>query len=304
MPPTSPSISCGVAGWAFPQWSGLVYPQPSRRSFHPLEFIAARFDTVEIPLSFYQPVRPELARLWLAKVSHNPRFRFTARLGREFTHERLLNPARAGLFSAGLEPLVDQERLGALLMQFPNSFRFTEENKDFLIRLRRAFHRFPLVAEFRHDTWGSEEGLGTLIDYKIGFCNLDQPEGVRAMPPTSHLTSPVGYVKLHGRRCGPGFSMFDDRALRSTGNDYFFSLVELEAWNVRIRHLARFAESVYVIFNNDGGGKAVLNALQLQGMLTGVEHRPPKMLALAHRGELGRNGKAATAQKDLFSPAA
>ena len=297
---SSPNIRCGVAGWAFPRWEGLVYPRPAPRSFHPLEFLADRLDTVEIPVSFYHPVRPELARLWATRVAHNPRFQFTARLGREFTHERRLDGDLVRQFTCGFEELRDQGKLGAILMQFPSSFRFTAENKDFLIRLRRSFHEFPLVAELRHDSWGTEEGLGTLVDYHIGFCNLDQPPGIRAMPPTSHLTSRVGYVKLHGRRCGRGFAMFDDRAEKASGNDYLYGLAELESWKVRIRHIARFAESVYVVFNNDGGGKAVLNALQMQSMVTGMEQRTPKTLARAYRTELAAEPKV---QPDLFTAA-
>jgi uncharacterized protein YecE (DUF72 family) len=155
------------------------------------------------------------------------------------------------------------------------------------------------VAELRHQSWGAEEALGTLIDYHIGFCNLDQPPLQRAMPPTSYLTWRVGYAKLHGRRCGRGFSLFDDRGEKATGNDYLYSLAELEDWKARILHIARFAERVFVVFNNDAGGKAVLNGLQMRGLLTGHQHRPPKMLARAYRVQL-----AAGSQGDLFPSAA
>jgi uncharacterized protein YecE (DUF72 family) len=301
-------IRCGVSGWAFPHWVGLVFPKPPPRSFHPVEFLAARFDTVEIAQSFYQDIRPELARLWAVKVRHNPRFRFTARAARDFTHERVLERKRVDGFVAGLEPLLAQGMLGALLLQFPSSFRFTAENKDFLIRLRRALHMFPLVAELRHDSWGSEEGLGTLIDYHIDFCNLDQPPAMRAMPPTAHLTWRVGYVKLHGRRCGPGFTMFDDRGEKASRNDYLYGAAELEEWKQRIAHVARFAQSVFVVFGNDGGGKSVLNALQLQGLVRGHAAPPPRRLAREYRVQMGPDEGAAPTteggQAGLFTPAA
>jgi uncharacterized protein YecE (DUF72 family) len=119
------------------------------------------------------------------------------------------------------------------------------------------------------------------------------------MPPTSHLTWRVGYVKLHGRRCGRGFLQFDDRGERTSGNNYLYRQAELENWAMRIRHIARFADQVFVIFNNDGGGKAVLNALQMQAIVTGLDHRPPKMLARAYRAELPKEK-----QETLFSSAA
>jgi len=262
-----PKIRCGLAGWAFPQWDGLVYPQPAPRNFHPLEFLAERFDAIEIPHTFYRIPRPEIARFWADRVRHNADFQFTARLPRQFTHLRDADPAAVRAFIDAMRPLVDQNRLGCVLMQFPASFRLTEENRRWLIQLRRAFSMFPLVAELRHGTWAREEGVGTLIDKHIGFCNLDQPPSVRATPPTSLLTWRIGYVKLHGRRCGSGHEAFDDSRVRTLGNNYLYSLAELEEWKARIERFARFAECTFVIFNNDGGGRSFLNATQMQALL-------------------------------------
>jgi len=266
---SSSHLFVGVAGWEFPHWHGVVYPKPSPRGFHPLDFLADRVDAVEITSTFYRSPRPELVRLWAAKTAHNGSFRFTARLHRAFTHERNLDAKHVKEFIQALDQLGD--RLGCLLMQFPYAFRFTEENKDFLIRLRRAFHMFPLVAELRHSSWTCPEGMGTLIDYHVGFANLDQPQKHGATAPGSYLTSAVGYVKLHGRECGAAHEMYDDREERATGNRYLYTLVELTEWKSRVEHLRRFAENCYVVFNNDGAGKSVVNALQMQGLLSGCE---------------------------------
>ncbi|MBK5293369.1 MAG: DUF72 domain-containing protein [Acidobacteriia bacterium] len=260
-------IRTGVAGWDFPGWQGIVYPHPAPRGFHPLEFLARRVDTVEISSSFYQFVRPELSRLWLTKVERNPQFEFTARLHREFTHERNLEPALLARFKAAMMPLHEAGRLGCVLMQFPGSFRFTPENKAFLIQLRRNLSKFPLVAELRHDSWTSQEGMGTLIDYHVGFANLDQPGGHRATRASSRLTTGIGYVKLHGRRCGAGFTAFDDRSIQESGNDYLYHPGELADWKLRIERVSGFAEKTFVIFNNDGGGKSLINALQMEAIL-------------------------------------
>lgn len=270
---------CGVSGWMHSGWDRAVFPRPQARGFHPLEFLAQRLDTLEIDSTLYQFHRPELVKLWGAKVSHNDQFKFTARLHRQFTHERQLDDASVALFTQSLRPLLDRGQLGALLMQFPSSFRFTGENRDFLIRLRRAFSGFPLVAELRHASWTVEEAIGTLVDYKVGFCNLDQPRSLRATSPASWLTTRVGYVKLYGPAAGTSFGEFDDReATRNgqrTGHNHFFSLAEMEAWQPRIEHLRRFAEEVYVVFANDGGGKSVINALQMQSLLGGERLTAP-----------------------------
>lgn len=264
-------LRCGVSGWTHSDWDRSVYPRPQSRGFHALDFLAQRLDALEIDSTFYQFHRPELVRLWGAKVAHNSLFKFTARLHRQFTHERQLDDAAAAAFADSLRPLLDRGQLGALLMQFPSSFRFTGENRDFLIKLRRSFSQFPLVAELRHGSWTVEEAIGTLVDYKIGFCNLEQPRTLRATSPASWLTTRVGYVKLYGPKVGPAFDEFDDSAAtrngQRTGNDHLFSLAEMEAWQPRIEHLRRFAEEVYVIFGNDGAGKSVVNALQMQSLL-------------------------------------
>lgn len=281
--PTSPIIRCGPSGWAHKHWEGVVYPAGLGPDFSALEFLAERFDTLEATSSFTHMVRPEMARYWARLVSGNPRFRFTARLHRQFTHERDVDAAAVRQFSEGLRPLLDQGRLGCVLMQFPSSFRFTTENRAFLIQLRRLFHEFPLVAELRHASWNMEEAAGTLIQHHVGIANLDQPQAVWAMPPSSRLTWRIGYVKLHGRRCGPGFDLFDDRPYAVTGNDYFYSVEELAQWQKRIETIARFAESVYVVFNNDAEGRSVVNALQLQSMLQSIVPAAAKPAAGSHQ---------------------
>ena len=139
---SSPRV--GTAGWSYPHWNGVVYPKSHPLRFHPLEFLAQRFDTVEINSSFYQALKPEVTKLWMRKIEAYPKFQFTAKLNQRFTHSRNLGEGAIATFKEGLWPLLQGRKLGALLMQFPWAFRFTSENQDFLIRLRRAFHEFPL----------------------------------------------------------------------------------------------------------------------------------------------------------------
>src|SRR5580692_12374405 len=234
----APSPFIGTAGWSYPHWNGLVYPKTYGSGFHALEFLSRRFDSVEINSSFYQHLKPEVVRLWMKKVEANPRFQFTAKLHQTFTHSRVLDEGEISSFAVGLRPLLRAKKLGALLMQFPWSFRFTAENKDFFIRLRRAFHEFPLVAEMRHSSWMAEEAVGVFLDYRVGFCNIDQPEYTRAMPPTSYLTSAVGYVRLHGRNPQNSLGSFrNSGGQRVQQHDYLYSEAELAEWAKRIEHV-------------------------------------------------------------------
>ena len=295
----SSKIHIGTAGWSYPHWSGLVYPVSRGNGFHPLELIARHTDTVEINSSFYQSLKPEVVKLWAKKVARNPDFMFTAKLHQQFTHKRILNDADVAAFKEGLFPLLRTGKLGALLMQFPWSYRFNEENRDFFIRVRRAFHEFPLVAEMRHSSWMAEEAQGVFLDYKVGFCNIDQPAYTRAMPPTALLTSAVGYVRMHGRNPNNSLGAYEAGAPRQRQHDYLYSEAELTEWADRIDRVARFAENTYVIFNNDAAGKSFVNSLQLKEMLGSRRTPAPLELRRKYPVELEHMGPL-QAQQWLF----
>ncbi len=293
----------GTAGWSYPHWNGVVYPKTNYPGSHPLDLVAKHSNVVEINSSFYHFLKPEITTLWMKKVEKNPRFLFTAKLHQRFTHERVLDEKEVAQFRAGLLPLLKARKLGALLMQFPWSFRFTAENQDFFIRLRRAFHEFPLVAEMRHSSWMAEEAIGTFLDYKVGFCNIDQPEFTRAMPATEYLTSAIGYVRLHGRNPKNSLGAYTPEAQRVRQHDYLYSMDELAEWAKRIEHVNRFAEKTFVIFNNDAGGKSFVNSLPLQRTLGAVNVTAPKDLRRKYPVELEEFGSGFAAQQVLF-PAA
>jgi uncharacterized protein YecE (DUF72 family) len=300
------SLRIGTAGWSYPHWQGLVFPKTTWPGFHPLELLARQTDVVEINSSFYQPLKPEVVKLWIRKTQSNPRFQFTAKLHQHFTHGRALDEAEIATFKDGVRPLLQAKKLGALLMQFPWSFRFTAENREFFIKLRRAFHDFPLVAEMRHASWMAEEAIGTFQDYRVGFCNIDQPEYTSAMPPTAYLTSNIGYVRLHGRNPKNSLGGYDrsgQTPVRLRQHDYLYSEAELEEWTKRIERIHRYAESTFVIFNNDAAGKSVVNALQLQSMIAGPGVAAPQELRRRYPLELERFGPRRFEQELLF-PAA
>jgi uncharacterized protein YecE (DUF72 family) len=261
------TLYCGPSGWSYPHWNGVVYPRLKPRGFHALEDLSKYFDAVEINTSFYQSIQPELASLWLKKVAQNPKFQFTMKLGRRFTHERSLGAGEIANFKEGMWPFHRARKLGCLLMQFPWSFRYTEENRTFLIALRRAFHEFPLVAEMRHSSWLHEEALGTLIDYRIGFANIDQASYTKGMPPASLLTFRIGYVRLHGRNPQHWEREFGRPARATAAHDYLYSPKELQEWKQRVEQIQQHAATTFVFANNDAGGKSVVNALQLAQIL-------------------------------------
>jgi len=294
------NLYCGPSGWSYPHWNGIVYPKTKPRGFHALDYLGHYFDAVEINTTFYQPIRPEIARLWVQKVAGNPKFLFTAKLHRRFTHERQLDATEIGVFKEGLLPILRAGKLGAVLMQFPWTFRYTSENREYVIRLRRMFHEFPLVAEMRHGSWMYEEALGALIDYRIGFCNIDQAQYTKAMPPTSFLTSPIGYVRLHGRNPQDWLHEFGRTEAPVARHDYLYAVPELQKWQERIDHLQRLAKRTFVFTNNDIAGKSIVNALQLANIMGDHRRLAPAELLVRYRLELSDFRGERPVQANLF----
>jgi uncharacterized protein YecE (DUF72 family) len=240
-----------------------------------LSTLASYLDFVEIDSTREQPLRPESALVWLNAVKDNPRFQFTALMDRTFTHDRKLDDARIRTWKRGLQPLRDAGKLGAVVMTFPWGFRYTAENREFLVALRRAFHEYLLVAEFRHESWILDEAITTLIDYRIGLVNIDQPEYFRALPPAALLTGPIAYVRMHGRLGADTAKDFHTRALPP----YLYSNTELEQWRPRVERLTQHAASTYVAFTNSAGARSLVNTLMFASLLGETQQpAPPELM--------------------------
>jgi uncharacterized protein YecE (DUF72 family) len=275
---TNPArILIGPAGWSYPDWNGIVYPSHRPRDFHEASYLAEFFDTIEINTSFYQPLRPALAIQWLDRVASNSRFLFTAKLWQKFTHEDGTTPEDERAVRAGFDPLLSAGKLGAVLIQFPFSFHKTHDNLARLKKILDAFHGYPLVVEVRHSSWSSRDFYELLHKRGAGFCNIDQPVIGRSVEPSNHTTSPVGYVRLHGRRYDTWFSD-DPTTPPEERYNYLYSEKELEPWAERIRTVSAHTQATFVVTNNHYQGKAVVNALQLIHQLTGKKVKVPETL--------------------------
>jgi len=114
------------------------------------------------------PAKAWIANNWARRVGANPRFRFTAKLFRGFTHERNVTVDDERQFKEGITPLPEAGRLGALLLQFPWSCRNDEGNRAYLFDLFRRFRDFPLVLEVRHASWNQQAILDMLAELGSG----------------------------------------------------------------------------------------------------------------------------------------
>src|SRR5688500_6514137 len=201
------SVHVGASGWSYPSgpgtWNGIFYPATrSKRAgtdrFDELSFYAEHFDTVEVNTTFYGQPRPEITAAWVAKTP--AAFEFSLKLYQKFTHPKMFREAALKTapgaegplldllaqvtqsdiddFRAGIDPLVSSGRLGALLAQFPPSFKATPQSRDYLASLLRAFHDYPVAVELRHKSWSDAFGdtLALLNEFGAAFTQIDEPK--------------------------------------------------------------------------------------------------------------------------------
>jgi len=263
-------IRLGPAGWLYKDWEGIVYPSEKPKGFDQLRYIAEFFDTIEINSSFYGPPVPKTTASWVRRVEDHHDFRFTAKLWKRFTHERDKAWTRDEVDQVrqGFDVMMEADRLGAVLLQFPWSFKRTEENTEWFGDVVRTFRKYPLVAEVRHTSWLAPEFLRLLAEEGVGFVNIDQPLYDNSIGPSAHVTSRVGYVRVHGRNYK---DWFREKAGVEQRYNYLYRADQLEPWVERAQEIASDpgTHEVYVITNNHYKGKSVANALMMKSMLSG-----------------------------------
>jgi uncharacterized protein YecE (DUF72 family) len=300
-------IRVGTAGWDYPDWRGIVYPnQKKTKSFDELGYLARYFDTVEINTTFYRPGDPKAAAGWVERVAGNADFKFTAKLWKRFTHERgsAWTTDDVKVARAAFDVLQEAGRLGAVLLQFPWSFKRDDAATEWLRDLLAAFAAFPLVVEVRHASWQSGDVLADLTERGVGLVNVDQPLFGNSIAPAALATSAVAYVRMHGRNYQDWFRK------SASGNqryDYLYSAQELRPWVERIKEMAArpTTRELYAVTNNHNLGKAPANGAMLEAMLADEKVPLPPTLFARYRALLEPFAVPDRAEADsgeLFAP--
>ena len=266
-------VRIGPAGWSYKDWEGTVYP-PHGSKFDHLAYLASFFDTIEINSPFYRIPPPTHSKSWVRRVADNPNFKFTTKVFRGFTHDDAsVGDADVKAFRNYLDPLADANRLGAVLLQYPWSFKNSDESRGKLSALFAAFDGYPLALEVRHSTFQNEEFFEFLNELDVAWVNVDQPLFHDSVKPSDAITGPLAYARLHGRNYEKWFAHGETWERYN----YLYSKEELEPWVSRIQTMAT-AKETYVVTNNHFRGQAIVNAVDLKREL-GQEAKLPGTLA-------------------------
>jgi len=262
------NVHVGPAGWSYPDWNGAVYPSRKTRGFDPLAYLTSYFNLIEINSTFYRQPAPDTCRRWAERVEHNADFRFSVKAHKNFTHSgEPVNGAVIDSFKRALDPLLERNRLQAVLLQFPWSFKDAARNRRRLEALKTALAPLPLCIEVRHGSWAREPGRSFLKESGLTVCCVDQPAVGDSLTPRTRFDGEAGaYFRLHGRNRAEWFKPNTNRDLRY---NYLYSRGELSPFVRPIRDAAETARRVTVVMNNHFRGQAVANALEIKSMLLG-----------------------------------
>jgi uncharacterized protein YecE (DUF72 family) len=268
----SPRIRVGPAGWSYSDWENVVYP-PHGSKFDHLAYLSQFFDTIEINSPFYRVPPPTHAKSWVRRVSGNPDFKFTTKVFRGFTHEKAkLAEEDVKAFRNYLDPLMEAGRLGAILLQFPWSFKNSPESCEKLTALFEAFADYPKALEVRHSTFQKPAFYTFLDEHDVSWVNVDQPLFDNSVKPADTVTGPIAYARFHGRNYEKWFAHEESWERYN----YLYSPQELEPWVERIGNMAK-EKDTYVVTNNHFRGQAIVNAGEIKEALGLDSTLPPQL---------------------------
>lgn len=270
-------IRIGTAGWSYPSgkgtWNGIFYPPKGSRprGFNELAFYAEHFNTVEINSTFYRPPAASSARNWVEQTPDG--FDFSVKLYQKFTHPEMyvkttekdphdLGEKDVDEFRAGIEPIAAGGKLGALLAQFPASFKDEPDSREYLAWLLQTFRDYPLAVELRHRSWSDAiaRTLDILGETGAALVQIDEPKFRLSIRQTFRPNTPgLFYMRLHGRNAEKWWT----HGASEERYDYLYSTDELKPVGETVGAAARTTRKAYVYMNNHHSAKAVANAAVL-----------------------------------------
>ena len=255
-------LHIGTSGFSYEDWVGPFYPEGLPKRAY-LRFYAQHFSACELNFTYY---RMPNARTLEAMATKTPdHFLFTLKANQEMTHEREDTETVFAQFVAALDPLIQAEKLGCILVQFPWGFKNTPQNRDYLKLCRERLGELPAAVEFRNREWITDEVFELLRKLDLGFCCVDQPRLRGLIPPIAVTTSRVAYVRFHGRNAAKWWR--HEQAWERY--NYTYSEEELKEWVPKIRKLDSEAQDTYIFANNHYQAQAVDTAKQLRMLLGG-----------------------------------
>jgi uncharacterized protein YecE (DUF72 family) len=296
-------ILVGTCSWADKSTikSGEFYPQSIKTSEERLRYYASRFRTLEIDSTYYAIPPQRNVSLWAERTPHDFIFHvkaYSALTGhgvdvkalpqnmRNFLSEKEKSKKFAYIkdhhvistlaeqFLNCLAPVIETEKLGLIVFQYPPWFYYSRRNMDYILFSQKIVRNLPIGIEFRHGSWlvpqRRAEVLNFLKKHHLIYITADEPQygNLTTIPFAPDITTEIAYLRLHGRNKDTWLKKGIETSLRYK---YLYSDEELKNFVPPVKELSRKASKVYVMFNNCHGGFAMKNALSMMNLLDETE---------------------------------
>jgi uncharacterized protein YecE (DUF72 family) len=283
------TVRIGTCSWADEALSKFFYP-PKLPAKERLAWYAQHFDTVEVDSTFYRLPSESMVQGWAERTPdeftmHIKAFGLMTRhpvkaevipedlreempvddRGRVDRPPRELRAEIFNRFLAALEPLRSTGKLGGILFQLPPYIVYKDTSLEYLEWARAQLEGYEMLVEFRHRSWLDEENRVDSLSFleRIGasYVVVDAPRSDTArnlVPTVVATTSPLAYVRFHGRNLGTWNKRGGSAAERF---DYLYTDQELEEWVEPLQELAGETEEAYAFFNNNASSEDPDNPL-------------------------------------------
>ena len=224
----------GCSGWSYDDWIGPFYP-PGTPPGEFLDRYARVFRAVEVDSSFYRPPTPFLVQRWTDRTPAE--FRFALKVPQDVTHEddEAKGDAVLARFLASLAPMRSTGKLGAVVLQFPASFRAPAGQAKLEHLLASIPVEYPLAVELRHGSWWGPATRSMLESRRAALVWSVIP----GTEPPAWVTGDLAYFRLVG-----------DRALTKFDRIQRDGRPAIDRMKQRLEDQARDAGTIYGFSNN------------------------------------------------------
>jgi uncharacterized protein YecE (DUF72 family) len=251
---------------------GLVkrwYPRGVSTSKARLAYYSERFDTVEVDSPYYHLPDPDVTGRWAQRTP--PEFVFHVKAHASMTgHEEAVRETAFAEFRRSLEPLELSGKLRGILLQYHPRVVKSAAARAELEAVRELLDPLVPLVEFRHRSWLDEDERADTLAFLerngLAYVAVDAPRtrASNVLPAVPAATHGVAYVRFHGRNV----KTWNIKAEKSSDRfDWMYSAEELAEWVGDLGRLAREADEVYALFNNNRDDFAPRSAMLLRGLL-------------------------------------
>jgi uncharacterized protein YecE (DUF72 family) len=265
-------IYIGLTGWGdHPSLYENFSPGISK-----LYAYASHFPIVEVDTAFYAIQPAKNYEKWVMETPDS--FSFIVKAYQTLTgHDRqkmTMEEYKQLLDSyvESLSPVIEANKLYAILCQFPPWFQINKENVNLLRFIRDHIHSLPIALEFRNRTWFhpnyKEKTIQFMKDENWIHSICDEPQAGEGSIPTifepTHDEKTI--IRFHGRNVA-GWNKNGNSNWRAVRFLYRYNQEELTEWAKWINELHKKTKNIAIVFNNNSGGDAADNAKQLIQLL-------------------------------------